>query len=72
MNNQAIGSSETLISTYKTIYIYITDGICNPKDGGRTSILVSTYKTTRCHKSEDHRMTCDKSFVFTVCKNSGS
>jgi hypothetical protein len=66
MNNQAIDSSETLISIYKTIHH--TNDIFNPKDGG--SILVSSYKTTRCHKSEDHSMTCVGSLVFRVCKNS--
>jgi len=63
MNNQATGSLETLISIYKTIYH--TD---NPKDG--CNIMVSSYKITRCHKSEDHSMTCDSSLVFRVCKNS--
>jgi hypothetical protein len=66
MNNQAIGSSETLIFIDKTIHH--TDDIFNPKDGG--SILVSSYKNTRCYKSENQSMTCDKSPVFSVCKNS--
>jgi len=43
MNNQATGSSEKLISIYKTILH--TDDIFNPKDGG--SILVSRYNTSQ-------------------------
>jgi hypothetical protein len=66
MNNQAMGSSETSISIYKTTHH--TDDIFNPKNGG--SILVFGYTTTRRHKSEDHSMTCDRSLVFRVCKNS--